>query len=67
MMMNKQSKHVILGTGQLGLAIMDELLAQGEQVRLVNRSGSLNETLPEGVTLETADPAGTDSLPYGRI
>ncbi|MFN2107905.1 MAG: SDR family oxidoreductase [Candidatus Promineifilaceae bacterium] len=53
--MNKQSKHVILGTGQLGLAIMDELVAQGEQVKLVNRSGRVSEALPAGVTLETAD------------
>ena len=32
-------QHVILGTGQLGLAIMDELVAQGLPVRLVNRRG----------------------------
>lgn len=53
--MNKQVKHVILGTGQLGLAIMDELVAAGLPVKLVNRSGQLNEPLPAGVILETAD------------
>lgn len=53
--MNTQNKHVILGTGQLGLAIMDELVAAGQPVKLVNRSGRLAEPLPEGVILETAD------------
>jgi len=53
--MNKQVKQVILGTGQLGLAIMDELVAAGLPVKLVNRSGKLNEPLPAGVILETAD------------
>jgi nucleoside-diphosphate-sugar epimerase len=53
--MTKQSKHVILGTGQLGLAIMDQLVGEGEPVKLVNRTGKVNEELPEGVVLETAD------------
>ena len=34
--MSKQYKYVILGTGQLGLAIMDELVEQGELIKLVN-------------------------------
>jgi nucleoside-diphosphate-sugar epimerase len=53
--MSKQYKQVILGTGQLGLAIMDELVGQGDPLKLVNRSGEVNEMLPEGVVLETAD------------
>lgn len=53
--MCKHYKQVILGTGQLGLAIMDELVGQGEAVKLVNRSGKVNEVLPDGVILETAD------------
>ncbi len=53
--MNKQVKHVILGTGQLGLAIMDELVSAGLPVKLVNRSGQLNEPLPARVILETAN------------
>ena len=60
--MNKTSKHVILGTGQLGLAIMDELLAQGYLVKLVNRSGRVTEALPEGVTLVTADANDPDQV-----
>lgn len=53
--MKNEFKHVILGTGQLGLAIMDELVGQGHPLKLVNRSGKINEPLPEGVVLETAD------------
>ncbi len=60
--MNKQVKHVILGTGQLGLAIMDELVAAGKPVKLVNRSGRINEPLPAGVILETADAAHPDDV-----
>ena len=49
------SRHVILGTGQLGLAVMDELVAQGKPVTLVNRSGKVREPLPAGVQLVQAD------------
>ena len=48
-------KNVIIGTGPLGLWVMDELLAKGRQVTLVNRSGRVSETLPENVQLKTAD------------
>lgn len=60
--MSKQVKHVILGTGQLGLAIMDELVAAGWPVKLVNRSGRVNEPLPAGVSLETADATNPDEV-----
>jgi nucleoside-diphosphate-sugar epimerase len=53
--MGQAIKHVILGTGQLGLAIMDELAAQGYPVKLVNRTGIVNEALPDGVSLAAAD------------
>lgn len=58
--MNKQHTYVILGAGQLGLAIMDELVDQKQTVKLVNRSGHINETLPKGVDLvagDASDPA----------
>ena len=51
----KQRSHIILGIGQLGLAIMDELVHDGVPVKLVNRSGKINEALPDCVLLETAD------------
>ena len=44
-------QHVIIGSGQLGLAIMDELVASGQPVKLVSRSGNVSDPLPEGVTL----------------
>lgn len=53
--MESEVKHVILGTGQLGLAIIDELVAQGHPVNIVNRSGIVEEQLPGGVTLIAAD------------
>jgi nucleoside-diphosphate-sugar epimerase len=46
---------VILGTGQLGLALMDEFVRAGQTVRLVNRSGKLAESLPATVTVQSAD------------
>ena len=50
--------HVILGTGPVGMAVMEELLAQGIQVRMVNRSGKAD--LPAGVTLVNGDAGDTD-------
>ncbi len=53
--MNNSGHNVIFGSGQLGLAIMDELVARGKPVTVVNRSGQLREALPEGVTLRQTD------------
>jgi nucleoside-diphosphate-sugar epimerase len=47
--------YTVLGTGQLGLAIMDALIAQGKSVTLVNRSGKVNEALPANVSWLQAD------------
>lgn len=58
-------EHVILGTGQLGLAIMDELVNDGLAVKLVNRSGRVNEPLPNGVVLAQADV--TDSSQVAAV
>ncbi|MEZ4592329.1 MAG: hypothetical protein R3D55_14475 [Chloroflexota bacterium] len=41
---------------------MDELVAAGKPVTLVNRSGRVNEPLPAGVTLETADATNPDEV-----
>lgn len=48
-------KPVILGAGQLALAIMDELVTRQIPVTLVNRSGRVKEALPPGVTVVQAD------------
>lgn len=47
--------YVVFGTGPLGLAVMDELVARGRTVRLVNRRGQIDEPLPNGVEVVQAD------------
>lgn len=42
------SRHVVFGTGPIGLALIEELRASGKRVRAVNRSGS---GIPEGVEM----------------
>jgi nucleoside-diphosphate-sugar epimerase len=46
--------HVVLGTGAIGRAIMDELVKRGEAVRMVNHSGKMAE-VPAGVEVSAAD------------
>lgn len=45
--------HVVFGSGPLGLAVMNELVKRGKQVRMVNRTG--NAALPEEVELMVGD------------
>jgi len=47
-------KHVVLGTGAIGRAVMEELIKRGESVRMVNRSGKMDE-VPAGVELVASD------------
>jgi nucleoside-diphosphate-sugar epimerase len=46
--------HVVLGTGAIGRAIMNELVRRGESVRVVNRSGKMDE-VPAEVEVVSAD------------
>ena len=46
--------HVILGTGAIGRAIMEELLQRGKSIRTVNRSGQMEE-IQDGVEVVAAD------------
>lgn len=46
--------HVILGTGAIGRAVMEELVQRGNTVRVVNRSGKMDEA-PSGVEVVAAD------------
>jgi nucleoside-diphosphate-sugar epimerase len=46
--------HVILGTGAIGRAVAEELVRRGEQVRMVNRSGKMDEA-PAGVEVIASD------------
>jgi len=45
--------HVVIGTGPLGMAVMEELLFQGKKVRMVNRSGHAN--VPSSVQVAKGD------------
>ncbi|NJL92722.1 MAG: NAD(P)H-binding protein [Anaerolineae bacterium] len=60
-------KHVIFGSGPVGLAVMDELLAQGERsIRVVNRRGEA--LVPEGVEVrkgDVSDPEAAKALSEG--
>jgi nucleoside-diphosphate-sugar epimerase len=61
-----QELHVIFGTGPVGLAVMDELLAGGKPVRLVNRSGWA--AVPAGIEVaagDATDPAFTRQVCAG--
>jgi nucleoside-diphosphate-sugar epimerase len=48
------ANHIILGTGAIGRAIMEELVHRGESIRMVNRSGRMDE-IPPGVEVVAAD------------
>jgi nucleoside-diphosphate-sugar epimerase len=46
--------HVVLGTGAIGRSVAEELVKRGEPVRMVNRSGKMNEA-PAGVEVVASD------------
>lgn len=46
--------HVVLGTGAIGRAVAQELTRRGESVRMVNRSGRMDE-IPAGVEVAASD------------
>ncbi|MBO2942667.1 NAD-dependent epimerase/dehydratase family protein [Paenibacillus sp. F411] len=52
--------HVVVGTGPLGLAVMEELLHRGHVVRMVNRSGQA--TVPDGVQVVKGDATNAVSI-----
>jgi nucleoside-diphosphate-sugar epimerase len=60
------ARHVVFGTGAIGLATYDALRRRGETVRLVNRSGS--SALPDHVEVvggDARDPAFTTAVAEG--
>ena len=46
--------HVVLGTGAIGRAVLEELIGRGESVRMVNRSGKMEE-VPAEVEVVASD------------
>lgn len=61
--------HVVFGSGPVGLAVTDELVARGHRVRLVNRSGrpaGVPEVpAVEWVRADAVDPAATTAAAEG--
>jgi nucleoside-diphosphate-sugar epimerase len=59
--------HVVLGTGAIGRAIAEELIRRGKTVRMVNRSGKMEEA-PAGAEVLAAnlyDPAKVKEVTQG--
>lgn len=50
---NGNDLHVIFGTGPVGMAIMDELVARGKRVTMINRRGKAD--VPNGVAVVAGD------------
>ena len=64
--MNANPRHVIFGTGAIGLATLDALRRRGESVRLVNRSGTA--PVPDDVEIvqgDASDPGFTTAAAEG--
>ena len=59
--------HIVLGTGAIGRAVAEELVKRGEAVRMVNRSGKMEE-IPAGVEVVASDlydPANVREITRG--
>jgi nucleoside-diphosphate-sugar epimerase len=59
-------RHVVFGTGAIGLATLEALRRRGERVRLVNRSGTA--PVPDDVEIlrgDTSDPAFATAAAQG--
>jgi nucleoside-diphosphate-sugar epimerase len=66
-MMAATPRHVIFGTGAIGLATLEALRRRGETVRLVNRSGTApvpND--PQPPTAPTQPSIVATGTPEGR-
>jgi nucleoside-diphosphate-sugar epimerase len=64
--MTATPRHVIFGTGAIGLALLDALRRRGETARLINRSGSAR--VPADVEVlggDARDPAFTTAVAQG--
>ncbi len=64
--MTTAARHVVFGTGAVGLALLDALRRRGETARLVNRSG--HARVPDDVEVvagDARDPAFTTTVARG--
>ena len=56
-MTSKNELHVVFGTGPIGMAVTEELVARGKGVRTASRSGRVKA--PEGVEVVGGDASNT--------
>jgi uncharacterized protein YbjT (DUF2867 family) len=64
--MTTAPRHVIFGTGAIGLAVLDALRRRGQTARLINRSGHAAVTSDvEVVGGDARDPAFTTDVTRG--
>jgi len=61
-MANVSAPYVVIGSGQLGKAVASVLLARGESVALLNRSGRRPSGLPDNVNVIGADATDPDAV-----
>src|SRR3954451_20445189 len=64
--MSPKPRHVVFGTGAIGLALLGALRRRGETVRMVNRSG--RAPVPDDVEVvagDARDPAFTTQVAHG--
>ncbi|MFN8459115.1 MAG: NAD(P)H-binding protein [Anaerolineae bacterium] len=64
--MTSNELHLVFGSGPVGLAVIDALIARGKPVRLVTRSGKAN--VPTGVPVikgDATDPTSTREVCKG--
>lgn len=58
----QSERNVVFGTGPLGLSVMEELIARGREVTLVNRHGVVGEVLPAEVKVVSGDATNPDEV-----
>ena len=58
--MSSMERHIIFGTGPLGMAVMHELVHQGKKVRMVNRRGQAD--VPAGVEVVKGNAYSIESV-----
>jgi len=56
------SRHVVFGTGQVGQAVISQLVARGHQVVAVNRSGRGDLPGAEVIGADATDPSVTTAI-----
>lgn len=64
----QNERHVVFGSGPVGLAVIDELLARGKHIRLVKRSGQANVSPEvEVVKGDATDTTSTREVCKGAV